>query len=547
MRRFLAAAAGIAISMVGSAGFSQTVYPIDRADILVGARFDFKVEFAGLADPTKVSVTLNGKDHAELFGKAATFVEREDGKDQSALMLRDVSLAQPGVYRLRVSDGINSRELDWNVYDSGPRKAKNVILFIGDGMSLAHRVAARVLAKGIAEGKARGKLAIDDMPHMALVATAGSDSIITDSANSASAYATGHKSAVNAMGAYADRTLDPLDDPKVETISSLVKRRHGMAVGIVTNTEIEDATPAAMVAHVRRRSEYDRIVEQFFAAKPDVIMGGGRANFLPKSVELLGLFTLGNMDGALDRKVLKGGTVRKFPEQPDLTEQVGAALKVLTRNEAGFFLMVESGMIDKYTHLLDMERAVYDTIMLDNAVKLARDWANARGDDTLILVVADHTHPIGLVGTIEDDMASVPNVPMRERVRVYERAGFPNYPAPDAEGYPARVVVSRRLALFSASLPDHYETFRPKLDNPNDPTAAGKEPGTYVANERYKNVPGAVLRFGNLPAMINADVHSGEDVILTAVGPGSDRVRGQMDNTEVFRVMAEALGLGLGD
>src|SRR5499427_4880423 len=458
MRRFLAAAAGLAISMV-SAAQAQTVYPIDRADILVGARFDFKVEFAGLVDPTKVSVTLNGKDHAELFGKAATFVEREDAKDQSALVLRDVSLAQPGIYRLRVSDGVNSRELEWNVYDSGPRKAKNVILFI------------------------------DDMPHMALVATAGSDSIITDSANSASAYATGHKSAVNAMGVYADRTLDPLDDPKVETISSLVKRRHGMAVGIVTNTEIEDATPAAMVAHVRRRSEYDRIVEQFFAAKPDVIMGGGRANFLPKSVEggkrrddsdflaqfrdagygvastgpemasladdakttkLLGLFTLGNMDGALDRKILKRGTVRKFPEQPDLTEQVSAALKVLARNEAGFFLMVESGMIDKYTHLLDMERAVYDTIMLDNAVRLARDWASARGDDTLILVVADHTHPIGLVGTIEDDMASVPNVAMRERVRVYERAGFPNYPTPDAEGYPARVDVSRRLALFSA-------------------------------------------------------------------------------------------------
>src|SRR6516164_5709253 len=437
MRRFLAAAAGIAISMVGSASSAQSVYPIDRADILVGARFDFKVEFAGLADPTKVSVTVNGKDHAELFGKSATFIEREDGKDQSALVLRDVSLAQPGVYRLRVSDGANSRELEWNVYDSGPRQAKNVILFIGD-----------------------------DMSHMALVATAGSDSIITDSANSASAYATGHKSAVNAMGVYADRTLDPLDDPKVETISSLVKRRHGMAVGIVTNTEIEDATPAAIVAHVRRRSEYDRIVEQFFAAKPDVIMGGGRANFLPKSVEggkrrddsdfvaqfrdagygvastgpemtsladdakttkLLGLFTLGNMDGALDRKILKGGTVRKFPQQPDLTEQVSAALKVLARNEAGFFLVVESGMIDKYTHLLDMERAVYDTIMLNNAVKLARDWASARGDDTFILVVADHTHPIGLVGTIEDDMASVPNVAMRERVRV-KRAGFPNYP-----------------------------------------------------------------------------------------------------------------------
>src|SRR6266481_7959406 len=243
MRRYLPAAACFAISLIASSASAQTVYPIDRADILTGARFDFKVEFPGLVDPAKIAVTLNGEDYAKLFGKAATFVEREDGKDQSALILRDVSLAQPGVYRLRVSDGVNSRELDWNVYDSGPRKAKNVILFIGDGMSLAHRVAARVLAKGIAEGKARGKLAIDDMPHMALVATAGSDSIITDSANSASAYATGHKSAVNAMGVYADRTFDPLDDPKVETISSLVKRRRGMAVGIVTNTEIEDATP----------------------------------------------------------------------------------------------------------------------------------------------------------------------------------------------------------------------------------------------------------------------------------------------------------------
>ncbi len=339
------------------------------------------------------------------------------------------------------------------------------------------------------------------MPQMALVATAGTDSIITDSANSASAYATGHKSAVNAMGVYADRTIDTLDDPKVENITSLVQRRLGMAVGIVTNTEIEDATPAAMVAHVRRRTEYDRIVKQFFAAKPDVVMGGGLANFLPKSARgskrkdetdfvvkfraagypvaltgpamttlaaapetnrLLGLFTLGNMDGALDRKFLKGGTVEKFPEQPDLTEQVSAALKVLARNEAGFFLMVESGMIDKYTHLLDMERAVYDTIMFDNAVKLARDWTEERGD-TLILVLADHNHPIGLVGTIEDDMSKDVPAPLRERVRVYERAGFPNYPAPDAEGYPARVDVSRRLALFSASLPDHYETLRPKL------------------------------------------------------------------------------------
>jgi alkaline phosphatase len=576
------AAASLMVLASGSSILAQTVYPIDRAEILAGAKFDFKVEFPDRVDPAKLKVTVNGEDYAAVFGRAATFIESEDGKDQSALLLRDVALTKPGPVTVEVGDGTRSRKLAWTVYDTGPRKAKNVILFIGDGMSPAHRTAARLLSKGIAEGKSFGKLAMDDMPHMALVATAGSDSIVTDSANAASAFATGHKTAVNAMGVYADRTANPFDDPRVETITSLARRRLGLGIGIVTNTEIEDATPAAMIAHTRRRAAYDEIVAQYFAARPDVLMGGGAANFLPQGApgskrkddvdyvtrfreagyslattagelnalaaksetrQLLGLFATGNMDGALDRKFLKGGGVKKFPEQPDLTEQVQAALNVLSRNDAGFFLMVESGMIDKYAHLLDMERAVYDTIMLDNAVRLTRDWARARSDDTLILVVADHNHPNSLVGTINDDMSVTPNVPLRERVSVYEKAGFPNYPAPDAEGYPSRVDVSRRLAIFSASLPDHYETFRPKLDNPNEPTVKGEAPGTFKANEKYKDVPGVALRFGNLPAMAAASVHSGEDVILTATGPGSERVHGSMDNTEIFRVIADALGL----
>ena len=419
------AAASLTVLASGSPVLAQTVYPIDRAEILAGAKFDFKVEFPDRVDPAKLKVTVNGEDYAAVFGRTGTFIEREDGKDQSALMLRDVALTKPGRVTVEVGDGTRSRKLAWTVYDTGPRKAKNVILFIGDGMSPAHRTAARLLSKGIAEGKSLGKLAIDDMPHMALVATAGSDSIITDSANSASAYATGHKTASAAMGVYADRTASPFDDPRVETITSLAKRRLDLGIGIVTNTEVEDATPAAMIAHTRRRGTYDEIVAQFFAARPDVLMGGGSCEFpaarrarleaqgrhrLHRPVsrgrlqvattagelnalaaksdtrQLLGLFATGNMDGALDRKFLKGGGVGKFPEQPDLTEQVQAALNVLSRNDAGFFLMVESGMIDKYAHLLDMERAVYDTIMLDNAVRLARDWARARGDDTLILV-----------------------------------------------------------------------------------------------------------------------------------------------------------------
>jgi len=579
-RTFLAAAATLLLTSASLP--AQTIYPIDRAEILAGSKFDFKVELPEKIAAADIKLTINGADQSATFGKTADYIEREDGKDQSALLLRDVTLDKPGTYKIDVTAGALTRSVTWNVYDTGARKAKNVILFIGDGMSLSHRVAARILSKGISEGKSSGKLAMDDMPHMALVGTAGTDSIITDSANSASAYTTGHKSATNALGVYADRTKDVFDDPRVETITSLVKRKLDLAVGIVTNTEIEDATPASMVAHTRRRAAYDEIVAQMFAAKPDVILGGGAANFVPQAAEtskrrddvdyiakfkdagypyvktagemkaiadkpdttkLLGLFTPGNMDGVLDRKFLKGGGVRKYPEQPDLTEQVQAALNVLSRNDKGFVLMVESGMIDKYAHLLDMDRAVYDVIMLDNAVKLARDWAAKRGDDTLILVVSDHSHPNSLVGTINDDMSKESNLPLRERLGVYDKAGFPNYPAPDTEGYPSRVDVSRRLAIMSASLPDHYETLRPKLDGPNDPTEKGEEPGTFKANEKYKNAPGSMLRLGNLPAMMGASVHSGEDVILTATGPGSDRVKAAMDNTEVFRVMVDALGL----
>jgi len=411
---------------------------------------------------------------------------------------------------------------------------------------------------------------------MALVGTAGVDSLITDSANSASAYTTGHKSSNNALGVYADRTPDTLDDPRVETLTSLVKRTHGMAVGVVTNTEVEDATPAAMVAHTRRRSDYDPIVGMFHESAVDVLMGGGSAYFLPKSAagsrrkddvdymakfrasgytvvstdrelksaaadpatrKLLGLFHPSNMDGVLDRKFLKQGTVTSFPEQPDLVDMVKTALTVLSRRDNGFVLLVESGLIDKYSHPLDWERAVMDTIMLDRAVAAAKEFAAAR-NDTLILVTADHAHGLSLVGTVDDGIKSQE---MRDKIGVHEKAGYPNYPPATDDGYPPRLDVSRRLAIFFSVFPDHYETYRPKLDGPFGPAVVA--PDRYVANEKYKDAPGAVLRVGNLPHSANQGVHSGEDVILTATGPGADRVRGFLDNTEVFRIIVDALGL----
>jgi len=567
-----------ALLMAGGTAGAQVIYPIDRAEILAGSRFDIKVEFPGPADAARVKVTVNGRDHAAVLGRPAEFVAKEDGKDAASLVLRGVTIDQPGAIELTATDGDHTASVTWQVYAaSAPRQVKNVILMIGDGMAMANVTAARILAGGIEQGRYRRPLVMDGLPQMATVGTSGTDSIVTDSANSASAYNTGHKSAVNALGVYASRAADTLAHPRVETLGEIVKRRLGMSVGIVTNTEIQDATPAGVFAHTRRRSDYVPITDQMLAFDAEVVMGGGSASFLPQSVpgsrrkdardmiaafrdqgyvfadskdalsaaadagaaKLLGLFNLGNMDGALDRFYLKKNTVARFPNQPDLTEQVAAALRTLERNPAGFYLMIESGLIDKYNHPIDWERSVYDTIMLDHALKVVLDWAGTR-NDTLVILVPDHTHGVGIVGTVRDEVQAEQ---MRDKVSVYANAGFPNYPPPDARGYPPSVDVSRRLAMFYASFPDYYETYRPSLDGPRVPAVRSGPGGPFVANEKG-NVPGAQLRTGNLPRDAEQGVHSADDALLRATGPGSDRLHGFVDNTFVFRAMAEALGLG---
>ncbi|HEX2648236.1 MAG TPA: alkaline phosphatase, partial [Candidatus Dormibacteraeota bacterium] len=213
------AAVAMALNLLASPLAAQTIYPIDRASILVGARFDFKVEFPATVAPADLKITINGEDYSRQLGKTGEFVQNEDGLNASSLVLRDASITRPGTYKVAASDGKNRSEVTWTVFTTGPRVAKNVILFIGDGMSMANRTAARVLSKGIKEGKYFGPLTIDDMPHMALIGTSGVDSIVTDSANSMSAYTTGHKSSVNALGVYVARNKNNFQHPKVETIA----------------------------------------------------------------------------------------------------------------------------------------------------------------------------------------------------------------------------------------------------------------------------------------------------------------------------------------
>lgn len=571
----IAAAALLASALFVPTASAQTIYPLNRAEILAGSKFDFKVEFPGAPAAGDVKVTINGEDAATVLGGKVAYVDKEDGQDYAAYYLRDVTLPKAGTYTVEAKAGDKTSSVKWEVFDTPKgRVARNVILFIGDGMSVTDRTAARILSKGLVEGRYGGELEIDNMPYMALVSTSGTDSVVTDSANSMSAYTTGHKSCVNALGVYCARNKNTLDHPKVETIGELVKRKLGLAVGVVTNSEIEDATPAGVVAHTRKRSDFNDIVKMFYSVEPDIIMGGGSPNFLPKSTpgskradeenffemfkskgytiattatemrngfaagatKMLGIYNTGNVDGAYDLK-FKKGTTAKFPDQPGLVEETKLAIEALSKNPNGFFLMVESARIDKYKHSLDWERGVYDTILLDNAVKVAKEFA-AKNNDTLVIVVPDHAHMVGIIGSYDD---SRPGNTPREKLGVYNEAKFPQY-KPDADGYPENVDLPVRLGYVFGSYPDHCYDAKPHLEGEFVPAVAGTEKGTFVANEKNCG-PGSVRVTGNLPTDANSGVHAADDVLLTAMGPGAEAFHGRVDNTRVFRTMATALGL----
>ncbi|MCJ1899144.1 MULTISPECIES: alkaline phosphatase [Paracoccus] len=571
-----------ATTFLTGAAQAATIYPLDRATILVNSPFDFKIELDEVHPEGDLAVTVNGKPYAEVFGKPAEFVAEEKGEDDaalgSALILRDLALAEPGQYTVEVKAGNEMKSVTWEVYSTPETaKAKNVIFILGDGLSVAHRTAARIMSKGMTEGKANGRLAMDDLDHMAFIGTSSTHSIATDSANTASAYMTGHKSRVNALGVYADRTPDSLDDPRVETIAEALRRTTNKAIGVVSTSELQDATPAAVVAHTRKRADKAEIVGMFHDVQPEVILGGGSAYFLKADIpgskrkddkdyiqlfkdagyalatskdelaaaagsnagKLLGLFHTGNMDTWLDRNQLKKGTVDKFPDQPGLVEMTKSALDQLSKNPDGFFLMVEGASIDKMSHPMDWDRAVVETIELDQVVALAREFAEAN-PDTLIVVTGDHTHGVSLIGTIDDNR---PGDEMRQKVGVYDEAGFPDYVDADGDGYPDSVDVARRFAIFASNYPDHYETWGPKLDGPFQP-AVQNENGEYVANEAYKDLPGAVFREGNLPKDNDTAVHAVDDIVLQAAGPGAEAFKGYMEQSDVYKILADAFALG---
>lgn len=554
------------------------ILPIDNAKFLAGARFDLRVEATGIEpSTTQITIAIKGPNGAApvLVGDPE---QTSSAPDSLEVTYRGLTYPDAGTYLVEAvveSGGASAgAEVAHEVVVAEVRgkPARNVIFFLGDGMGAPAITAARILSKGISEGKYRGLLEMDRMEYRGSVGTSGVDSIATDSANSMSAYMTGHKSSVNAMGVYEANEPNPNRHPRVETMAELLKRAAGKAIGVVTTSEIQDATPAAVWAHTRRRSEYIEIMDQALKPEqqPDVILGGGRASLLPKSVagsrrtderdlrtefevqgfeyvatrqelaaamaggppdKLIGTFHNGNLNVYLDRehKAL-------YPEQPTLVEMTEAALAILERKKGGFFLMVEGASIDKMEHPLDGPRTVYDTIEFDQAIGAARRWAEGR-NDTLIVVTADHNHSMSVVGTQDVNLRSG-NGSDRTGNGVYGDAGYPTYVDDDGDGFPDDPNPDVQLFFGWSNHPDHMDDFQADGTFTQPALLSG---GVAVPNPAHD--AGALVQIGNLPYNQTNCVHTVEDVGIVASGPGAARFNAFLDNTEVFFAMMDALGL----
>ena len=268
----------------------------------------------------------------------------------------------------------------------------NVIFCIGDGMGFEKVKAAGMYAHGEA-----GTLSFEAFPHRAEVTTHSADSPMTDSAAAATAMATGSK--VN-NGVIS--TALPGDGSELYTLLEHFKDQ-GKSTGLVSTTFITHATPAAFGAHEPKRGNLAEIAEDYLnQTRPNVLLGGGGNGMAEAAAEAAGYTVVTNRDEllALDAENITrvsgqfGDTNLPYEfdglgDLPHLSEMTATALKILTKNPTGFFLMIEGGRIDHAGHSNDIERNVCETIEFSKTVQVATDWAKGRAD-TLIIVTADH-------------------------------------------------------------------------------------------------------------------------------------------------------------
>jgi alkaline phosphatase len=402
-----------------------------------------------------------------------------------------------------------------------PRGPKNVILMIGDGMGPEQVESARLLDPD-------GVLVMDEMdPVPGSVNTLNVFGEVTDSAASATALATGFKTA-NGNVSMAE------DDETVLPTSMEAARDKGMATGILSSVYLCDATPGVWLAHAPSRS-CSAIIPQQVVSDVGVFLGPGHheysifpdTDYIQEMVEygdyelvetaeelaaaqapddkLMGIWTGYTLEYAIDRQNDPGDN------EPTLAEMTAKAIEVLSRDKDGFFLVVEGGGIDWVAHNRDIAATARDTLAFDEAVAVAYEFAKADGD-TLLVVTADHE-----TGGL--DLGDSPNVAFIEGITASTDWMWGRI---KDNGESAEDVLWEYAGVDDLTQPE------------KDAIAAYGEMGISDALSVRANVEwGWSGR--------DEGGHTATEVPVYAYGPGSEPLEGNIDNTDIGNLLLDVV------
>jgi alkaline phosphatase len=392
------------------------------------------------------------------------------------------------------------------------QKPFGIILFVGDGLVTENLTAARLW-----NGGADHHLTMDQFPHLALATNYANDFAVPDSPAAATAIATGVKVDNGVIGI----------SPKGRVLSSILElaRQHGRAVGIVTTGGLTDASIAAFYAHVQKSSEVDVIAQQFAGNPPlDVALGGGAQDFTPEAksghrkdgrdllLEMKGkgaeiLRSKSDLEGApifttvprvgvfANGDLAYSNQIEAGSQEPSLPDMVRRAIEFLQVRQSGYVLVVDAELITRAAEQNDGQHVLTETVDMDNAIATAIKYA---GDNSVIIAIGKHA-----TGGM-----TMNGYPLRQEHGV----GLLGI---NALGYPA-------IAWATG---------------PNGPQKPAGAPGT-------QGSPAPPYADGNQPAAYYtqpAAIDSAQDVIAIGKGPGTEALRGVIDNTEIFQILQGAL------
>lgn len=437
--------------------------------------------------------------------------------------------------------------------------AKNVIVFIGDGMSIGTITAGRIYA-GQKTGQSGEEyvLAMDTLPHVALSKTYNTDMQTPDSAGTASAIMTGVKTKAGVISINDNVIRRDCNSTKNNEVESFFDHaaQKGKALGVVTTARLTHATPATTYAHSASRgwennadlpeeavkNGCEDIASQFVSYNEGngftVAFGGGRSEFLPNTLpdseypEENGRRTDGrnlvqewqkryptgqyveDLNGFNGIKVNAKTRVlglfepshmefeldrKAHNNEPTLAEMTTKAIDILNKDKEGYVLMVEAGRIDHGHHGSNAARALEDTWAFDQAIKTALEKTDPK--ETLIIVTADHAHTMIMNGYAE---RGNPILGLSKRQGEYNK---------DAEG-------KKYTTIAYGNGPTAIDSARPDID------------AHEALHHNYRQQALIPLR---------SETHSGEDVAIHAKGPKAWLFQGTVEQNYIYHVITEAM------